>query len=82
MKRSLNEWVKLIRSKTIDFIDFFRLLFSTIRKPTDIEPKIKFLHPIISLFSRYIAEIKSGDSNMIFEIPALVVPLGIEPSTY
>jgi hypothetical protein len=36
----------------------------------------KFLHPLISLLSWDAAEIKSGDSNMIFEIPALVVPSG------
>ena len=44
--------------------------------------EVNFFIRYFSHLSKDEAEIKSGDSNFIFEIPALVVPLGIEPSTH
>jgi len=43
--------------------------------------EVNFVIRYFSQLSKDAAEIKSGDSNYIFEIPAFVGPPGIEPGT-
>jgi hypothetical protein len=45
-------------------------------------PEVNYLIGYLSQLSEDLGQIKNGESKMKFEFPVLVVPLGIEPSTY
>lgn len=44
--------------------------------------KVNSVFIYVAQLMRDVAKIKMGESKLIFDIPHLVVPLGIEPSTY